>query len=68
MKSPSALLSSTAEPFDSACMKVRHLEDAAINMLLGRDWHRLDAHESKLCTLLVEFGLIKVNGGYVERI
>jgi len=68
MTAPSVLLNESATPFDAACMKVRHLEEAAVNTLIGRDWHKLSTKEEVLYNLLAEYGLIKSVGGFIRRI
>jgi len=68
MEAPSKSLNDSAKPFDAGCMAARHLEEAAVDTLVGRDWHRLSTNENKLCDLLVEFKLIEVRSGYVKRI
>lgn len=68
MKKPSDLLASTAEPFDSACAMVLKLEDAAINVVIGRDWRRLHTHDKQLCDLLIDFGLIETKNNIVCKI
>lgn len=68
MRKPSDLLANTAEPFDSACMKVRSLEEAAVSIFIEKDYRQLFNDEKNLCDLLIEFGLLRLSHNIIFEI
>jgi hypothetical protein len=66
MKKPSELLEESATPFDLACMQVRHLEEAAVKLMDGKDYHKLNGEESHMLGVMTGMGLLETKDGFVR--
>ena len=65
MKPPSVLLEESATPFDKACIQVRSLEIAAVQLMNGKDFHKLRGPEWNLVDIMIGMGLLEIQNGFV---
>lgn len=68
MTRPSELLKQSADPFDLACVHVRNLEDAAVRLMDGKDYHTLSNEESHMLAVMTGMDMLAVVDGYVRAI
>lgn len=67
-KPPSQLLEESADPFDLACTKVKALENASANVLVGRNYQALLKSEQELLSVLRGIDIVFVDGqGVIKR-